>query len=102
MDTADRRHVQAAQKVVYVNNRRDDVVRQPVTFRFQHRNPYIEVAIVDPQLLGFKMQIFAQVKMTTLSDDERAAFHKAIMNIPEILECWTVFGEMASTEVGPQ
>ena len=52
------------------------------------------VAIVDHEMLGFKMQIFAQVKMTTLSEDERAAFHKAINNIPEILECWTVFGEM--------
>lgn len=52
------------------------------------------VAIVDPQLLGFKMQIFAQVKMTTLTDDERANFHKAINAIPEILDCWTVFGEM--------
>jgi Lrp/AsnC family transcriptional regulator len=52
------------------------------------------VAIIDHQLLGFHMQIFAQVKMTTLSDEDRAAFHKAINNVPEILECWTVFGEM--------
>lgn len=52
------------------------------------------VAIVDHQLLGFKMQIFAQVKMTTLTEEERAGFYKAINNIPEILECWTVFGEM--------
>jgi Lrp/AsnC family transcriptional regulator len=52
------------------------------------------VAIVDHQKLGFKMQIFAQVKMTTLTEDERANFYKAINNIPEILECWTVFGEM--------
>ncbi len=52
------------------------------------------VAIVDHQLLGFKMQIFAQVKMTTLTEEERAGFYKAINTIPEILECWTVFGEM--------
>jgi len=52
------------------------------------------VAIVDAKLMGFNMQIFAQVKMTTLSDDERANFHKAINAIPEILDCWTVFGEM--------
>src|SRR3954463_1715518 len=44
------------------------------------------VAIVDPKLMGFNMQIFAQVKMTTLTDEERASFHRAIMNIPEILE----------------
>ena len=53
-----------------------------------------QVVIVDRQKLGFKMQIFAQVKMTTLSDEDRAKFHKAINDIPEILECYTVFGEM--------
>ncbi|WP_333586804.1 Lrp/AsnC family transcriptional regulator [Phenylobacterium sp.] len=52
------------------------------------------VAIVDHKKLGFTMQIFAQVKMTTLSEEERENFYKAINNIPEILECWTVFGEM--------
>ena len=52
------------------------------------------VALVDPERLGFKMQIFAQVKMTTLTEDERANFYRQINSIPEILECWTVFGEM--------
>ena len=52
------------------------------------------VALLDPERLGFKMQIFAQVKMTTLTEEERANFFKAIHAIPEILECWTVFGEM--------
>lgn len=53
-----------------------------------------QVVIVDREKLGFKMQIFAQVKMTTLSEEDRAKFHKAINDIPEILECYTVFGEM--------
>ena len=53
-----------------------------------------QVVIVDREKLGFKMQIFAQVKMTTLSDEDRAKFHKVINDIPEILECYTVFGEM--------
>jgi Lrp/AsnC family transcriptional regulator len=52
------------------------------------------VAIVDAELVGFKMQIFAQVKMARLTSEERAAFHKAVNAQPEILECWTVFGEM--------
>lgn len=52
------------------------------------------VAIVDPRKVGFTMQIFAQVKMTTLTEAERAEFYRQINNIPEILECWTVFGEM--------
>jgi Lrp/AsnC family transcriptional regulator len=52
------------------------------------------VAIVDRAKLGYVMQIFAQVKMTRLSDEARADLVKQINNIPEILECYTVFGEM--------
>jgi len=52
------------------------------------------VAVVDPELVGFKMQLFAQVKMTTLTEAERENFYRQINNIPEIMECWTVFGEM--------
>ncbi|NQE63445.1 Lrp/AsnC family transcriptional regulator [Caulobacter sp. RHG1] len=51
-------------------------------------------ARLDLEKLGFKMQIFAQVKMTTLSDEDREKFHRSVRNTPEILECWTVFGEM--------
>jgi Lrp/AsnC family transcriptional regulator len=53
-----------------------------------------QVAILDRQKLGFHMQIFALVKMTTLTEEKRAEFIKAIKNTPEILECYTVFGEM--------
>jgi Lrp/AsnC family transcriptional regulator len=53
-----------------------------------------QVAILDRQKLGFHMQIFALVKMTTLTEEKRAEFVKAIRNTPEILECYTVFGEM--------
>jgi Lrp/AsnC family transcriptional regulator len=52
------------------------------------------VAIVDRQKLGFMMQIFAQVKMSRLSDEARAELVRQINSIPEILECYTVFGEM--------
>lgn len=53
-----------------------------------------QVALLDREKLGFHMQIFALVKMTTLSEDKRAEFVRAINNIPEIVECHTVFGEM--------
>ncbi len=53
-----------------------------------------QVAILDKQKLGFHMQIFALVKMTTLTEEKRAEFIKAVRNTPEILECYTVFGEM--------
>jgi Lrp/AsnC family transcriptional regulator len=52
------------------------------------------VALVDRLKLGLHMQIFAQVKMTRLTDEQRAEFVRAIENIPEIIECYTVFGEM--------
>jgi Lrp/AsnC family transcriptional regulator len=53
-----------------------------------------QVAIVDREKLGFHMQIFAQVKMNRLTDEERDNFCKAVQKIPEIVECYTVFGEM--------
>jgi Lrp/AsnC family transcriptional regulator len=52
------------------------------------------VAIVDRQKLGFMMQIFAQIKMSRLTDESRAELVRQINAIPEILECYTVFGEM--------
>ena len=52
------------------------------------------VVIVDRVKLGYMMQIFAQVKMTRLTDEARADLVKQINHIPEILECYTVFGEM--------
>jgi Lrp/AsnC family transcriptional regulator len=53
-----------------------------------------QVVILDAEKLGFHMKIFAQVKMTRLTEEERAEFFRAVQNIPEIVECYTVFGEM--------
>jgi len=53
-----------------------------------------QVVIVDRTKVGYHMQMFAQMKMSRLSDNERADFARAIQDIPEILECYTVFGEM--------
>ena len=52
------------------------------------------VAIVDRQKLGFQIQIFAQAKMARLTEESRAEFFRQVEGIPEILECYTVFGEM--------
>jgi Lrp/AsnC family transcriptional regulator len=52
------------------------------------------VAIVDRQKLGFQIQIFAQVKMLRLTEEARAEFFRQIETVPEIVECYTVFGEM--------
>lgn len=52
------------------------------------------VAIIDRHKLGLNMQIFAQVKMGTLTDAQREKFLKAIHGRPEIQECYSLFGEM--------
>lgn len=61
-----------------------------------HDEGYIkgQVVLVDREKLGFDMQIFAQVKIGRLSDEDRETFFRGVQNIPEILECYTVFGEM--------
>jgi Lrp/AsnC family transcriptional regulator len=40
------------------------------------------------------MCIFAQVRMSRLSDEERKEFQRQINDIPEIMECYAVFGDM--------
>ena len=52
------------------------------------------VAIVDRKKLGFQLLIFAQAKMTRLTDEARAEFVRQVDSTPEIVECYTVFGEM--------
>jgi Lrp/AsnC family transcriptional regulator len=52
------------------------------------------VAILDPEKFGYNMKIFAQVKIGRLSEEQRAEFFRTIQKIPEIVECYTVFGEM--------
>jgi Lrp/AsnC family transcriptional regulator len=52
-----------------------------------------QVAIIDWQKFGFQMQIFALVKLATQADGERNTFLQLASDIPEILECYTLFGE---------
>jgi Lrp/AsnC family transcriptional regulator len=53
-----------------------------------------QVALIDRQKLGESFFIFASLKMVTLTPQERADFMRKIEAIPEILECYTLFGEM--------
>lgn len=52
------------------------------------------VAIIDRHKLGLNMQIFAQVKMGTLTVAQREKFLRAVKEMPEIQECYALFGEM--------
>lgn len=51
------------------------------------------VALLDRHKMGLGLQIFAQAKMSRLTDESRAELLRRIEAIPEILECYTVLGE---------
>ena len=53
-----------------------------------------QVAILDREKFGESMYIFAQLKMSRLSDDARDRFVAALEDIDEITEAYTLFGEM--------
>lgn len=52
-----------------------------------------EVALLDRRKFGDSVCIFATLKMSSLSEEQRADFVRRIGLIPEILECHTMFGE---------
>ncbi|MDB5672184.1 MAG: AsnC family transcriptional regulator [Alphaproteobacteria bacterium] len=52
-----------------------------------------QVALVDPSKFGPSLYIFATLKIATLSDEQRAEFMRKLEDIPEILECYSIFGE---------
>ena len=53
-----------------------------------------EVALVDRSRLGSTLLIFATLRMGRLTDDQRAEFRRKIEDTAEILECYSLFGEM--------
>ncbi|HLR86519.1 MAG TPA: Lrp/AsnC family transcriptional regulator [Wenzhouxiangella sp.] len=52
------------------------------------------VAILDRSKLDNLIYIYAYLRMATLSEEERHEFIREIETTPEILEAYTVFGEM--------
>lgn len=52
-----------------------------------------QVALINREKIGETFFIFASLKMATLTTQERAEFIRKIEAIPEILECYTLFGE---------
>lgn len=53
-----------------------------------------QVTLVDRIKFGYHLQLFAQLKMARLNETERNEFARALNGIPEIVECYTIFGEM--------
>lgn len=52
-----------------------------------------QVALLDRSKFGQSLFIFATLKVGTLSDEQRAEFLRKLDLIPEILECYSIFGE---------
>ena len=50
-------------------------------------------ARIDRRALGLEMQVFMEVKLTSLRIDDTRAFENAIRRMPEILECHKISGE---------
>ena len=53
-----------------------------------------QVAILDREKFGESMYIFAQLKVSRLTDDQRERFVNALQDIDEVTEAYTLFGEM--------
>lgn len=51
------------------------------------------VWLIDPELAGQDVFIFVFVRLDTHSAEAMEAFEKATLDIPEILQCYTVSGE---------
>ena len=52
-----------------------------------------QVAILNREKLNNVIFIISTLKMSTLTDEQRREFLRKIDAIPEILECYTIFGD---------
>lgn len=51
------------------------------------------VALLDPKLAGFNIQVLLLVAMTEHSDSNREGFERHVSSLPEVTECFSVSGE---------
>lgn len=58
------------------------------------KNGYIKkyVAIVDPEKLGYGLQVFCKVKLKQINHEIADAFVRRIQHIPEVTECYNTSG----------
>ena len=52
-----------------------------------------KVALLDPKLAGFNIQVLLLVAMTEHSDENRLDFETHVGRLPEVTECFSVAGE---------
>jgi Lrp/AsnC family transcriptional regulator len=52
-----------------------------------------KVALLDPKLAGFGIEVLLMVAMTEHSDKNRRDFESHVQSLPHVLECFSVSGE---------
>lgn len=52
-----------------------------------------QVALLDPKLAGFNIQVVLAVAMTEHTDENRQDFESHVAMLPEVTECFSVAGE---------
>ncbi|MDH3338599.1 MAG: Lrp/AsnC family transcriptional regulator [Gammaproteobacteria bacterium] len=52
-----------------------------------------QVALLDPHLAGFQIQVLLAVAMTEHTDENRHNFERHVALLPEVTECFSVSGE---------
>ena len=52
-----------------------------------------KVALLDPKLAGFNIEVLLLVAMTEHTDTNRREFEQHVRDLPEVLECFSVSGE---------
>lgn len=52
-----------------------------------------QVAVLDPRVAGFNIQVLLLVAMTEHTDENRRRFERHVATLPEVLECFSVSGD---------
>jgi DNA-binding Lrp family transcriptional regulator len=52
-----------------------------------------QVALLDPKIAGFNLQVLVLVAMTEHSDENRKNFERHVSLLPEVMECFSVSGD---------
>ena len=52
-----------------------------------------QVALLDPRLAGFNIQVLLAIAMTEHTDENRRDFENLVALLPEVTECFSVAGE---------
>jgi Lrp/AsnC family transcriptional regulator len=52
-----------------------------------------KVALLDPKIAGFGIEVLLLVAMTKHTDENRRDFENHVRGLPEVLECFSVSGE---------